>query len=227
MDTIRGCAPSPDTGDNTTTGEAYITGVIQGCGLTPSDLYMVDFPEFLRTQSLKGKTSTEVKNMLAGYRAQKGDSLLFLEYNPSLGQPEVGYDAAHLVYLSLYPQDPEGAKVYHPDDIFVDLHTMTVRSIKQGFLLADLNAADPHPLTPLQKDELTTLLNNLVANWDPTYPESWNKGTQTTGYEGWLLAVCLDDDSLYSFGSMGELDNLPPDFQEFVDSFLQITGVTW
>ena len=104
---------------------------------------------------------------------------------------------------------------------------MTVRSLAQDFLLADLDAAAAQPMTVTQRDEVVGLLNGHVSTWEAAYPEAWNMGTRTTDYQGWLLAVCLDDDSLYSFRSMGELDNLPPDFQDFVDSFLQITGTTW
>ena len=188
---------------------------------------MIDLYEFLRTESADGKSSDQVKQMLSNYRETKGDNIIFLQNNPSLGQPNIGYDTAHFVYLTLYPQDPSGSHVYNPDDIFVDLNTLTVRALTRDFLLADLDAAESQPLTISQRDEITALLNTYVLTWDGAYPEAWNNGTRTTNYQGWLLAVCLDDDSLYSFRSMGELDNLPPDFQDFVDSFLQITGTTW
>ena len=219
-----GCVPS--NGGDDKTGTEYLNAFIQGCKLAPSDTYMIDLYDFLR-QDLAGKNRSQVRQMLTDYREQHGDDLRFLEDNPSLGQPEAGYDDLHFVFLSLTRYVPGVVPVVPDIEILVDAETMSVNFISQSRLLGDLDAGTVHVFPNPHRNELIGLLNSRVSFWHDSYPIYPATETETTPYENWVLSVCLNDDSLHSFRAIGLQGNIPTDFQDFVDSFLQITGTTW
>jgi hypothetical protein len=145
--------------------------LVAACDLTPEDTYLVNLDDFLREEKPTGRSSAEVRALLADYHQRRGDDWRFLEYNPAVGQPMADYASARQVFLSLGRTDETGDPRPHAQAL-VDLKTGTVRWATNSYSLPDEASADAlPPLAAEQRQQLVALLSSATADWSQPDPQ--------------------------------------------------------
>ena len=199
-------------------GGQVLRQIISCTQLTAEETYRVNLVDAILRQDYSSWKVDDVRGKLKQWKqtATTRDQWQFLLHNPDsvAVMPTPTSDSLRQVVVTVW----EGGDSF-PAQYWFDFEDAQLVWSERTYILGNPDQGTVAPLTNSVAMALVGVLTTYLPHWQRTYPSGQvAAGAPESAFPAWSVVLCFQDYTLYRYTSISRYNNIPPDFQNFVDS---------